>query len=149
VSVSTDLLCIRPPQKELQQGYWRSAPKGSVQRQLHCLACATRLTLHSLAPSTRRDAKTMFEGQDCYATSVRGFSFGASCALPTGSLHGTRDSRPTAARSTRLHSTACGITSDLTGAHEARVRSARTHLCVRVEGPVRPQALNRTHRAKC
>jgi hypothetical protein len=89
VSVSTDLLCIRPPQKELQQGYWRSAPKGSLQRQLHCLACATRLTLHSLTPGTRRDAKAMLEGHDCYATSVRGLSFGASCALPIGSLHGT------------------------------------------------------------
>src|SRR5512144_2174543 len=30
----------------------------------------------------------------------------------------------------------CNLTSDLTGAHGARARSARTHLCVRIEGPV-------------
>ena len=30
----------------------------------------------------------------------------------------------------------CGITLELTGAHEACARSARMHLCVRVERPV-------------
>lgn len=31
----------------------------------------------------------------------------------------------------------CGLTSDLTGAHEASAQRPRTHLCVRVEGTVR------------